>query len=79
MLSAAVKAAGIDLCGGEYTLLAPSDAAIKNHNREVGAPIDDDILKYCVIEGKKFCSDLNADQKTLNRAALTSCHKFREN
>jgi len=79
LLSAAVKAAGIDLSGGEYTLLAPSDAAIEKHNREVGTPIDADVLKYHVIEGKKSMSDLNADQKTLNGATLTSYRKFRKN
>merc|ERR1712071_342949 len=53
--------------------------SVEKHNREVGTPIDADILKYHVIEGKKSLADLNADQKTLNGGTLTSYRKFRKN
>merc|ERR1719491_1131971 len=78
-LAGAITAAGIDLSGGDFTLLAPSNAAIEKHNREVGTPIDADVLKYHVIEGKKSMDDLNSDQKTLNGGTLTSYRKFRKN
>ena len=79
LLSAALADSGIDLSGGEYTLLAPSDNAIEKHNREVGTPIDADVLKYHVIEGKKSMDDLVTDQVTLNGGTLTSYRKFRKN
>ena len=79
VLAGAMKAEGIDLSGGEYTLLAPSNSAIEKHNTEVGTPITADVLKYHVIEGKKTLDGLNADQKTLNGGTLTSYRKFRKN
>merc|ERR1719388_633220 len=51
-LSAALDSAGVDLSGGTYTLLAPSNSAFDKHNAEVGTPIDAAVLKYHVIEGK---------------------------
>merc|ERR1719347_2142030 len=57
---------GVDLSGGEYTLLAPANSAFDKHNNEVGTPITADVLKYHVIEGKKTMDALNTDQKTLN-------------
>ena len=47
--------------------------------REVGTPIDADVLKYHVIEGKKSMDALNSDQKTLNGGTLTYYRKFRKN
>ena len=46
---------------------------------EVGTPIDADVLKYHVIEGKKTMDALNSDQKTLNGGTLTAYRKFRKN
>merc|ERR1712154_515814 len=70
---------GVDLSGGEYTLLAPANSAFDKHNTEVGTPIDADVLKYHVIEGKKTMDALNSDQKTLNGGTLTYYRKFRKN
>merc|ERR1711990_872832 len=67
---------GVDLSGGEYTLLAPANSAFDKHNTEVGTPIDADVLKYHVIEGKKTMDALNSDQKTLNGGTLTYYRKF---
>jgi hypothetical protein len=78
-LAAALSANGIDLSGGTYTVLAPSNSAIEKHKTEVGTPITADILKYHVIEGKKSMDALNADQKTLNGGTLTYYRKFRKN
>jgi len=78
-LAAAIKDAGIDLSSGEFTILAPSDSAIAKHNKEVGTPIDADILKYHVIPGKKSLDALTVDQETLNGGTLTSYRKFRKN
>jgi len=78
-LATAIEGAGIDLSGGEYTLLAPSNSAFDKHNAEVGSPIDADVLKYHVIEGKKALDALNTDQKTLNGGTLTAYRKFRKN
>merc|ERR1740124_445890 len=71
--------AGIDLSGGEYTLLAPADSSIDKHIAEVGTPIDADVLKYHVIKGKKTLDQLQADQETLQGGTLTSYRKFRKN
>merc|ERR1712087_1054988 len=60
---------GVDLSGGEYTLLAPANSAFDKHNNEVGTPITADVLKYHVIEGKK----------TLDGGTLTAYRKFRKN
>merc|ERR1711924_506665 len=70
---------GVDLSGGEYTLLAPANSAFDKHNAEVGTPIDAAVLKYHVIEGKKTMDALNTDQKTLNGGTLTAYRKFRKN
>ena len=78
-LISALQGAGVDLEGGEYTLLAPSNSAIAKHNTEVGTPITADVLKYHVIEGKKTMDALNTDQKTLNGGTLTAYRKFRKN
>merc|ERR1711968_209499 len=78
-LASAIEGAGIDLSSGEYTLLAPSNSTFDKHNAEVGTPIDADVLKYHVIEGKKALDALNTDQKTLNGGTLTSYRKFRKN
>ena len=78
-LAAACKAEGIDLSGGTYTMLAPSDSAFDKHANEVGTPITADILKYHVIEGKQALDSLTTDQKTLNGGTLTSYRKFRKN
>merc|ERR1712146_390418 len=78
-LASAIEGAGIDLSGGEYTLMGPSNSAFDKHNTEVGTPIDADVLKYHVIEGKKALDALNTDQKTLNGGTLTSYRKFRKN
>merc|ERR1711861_60862 len=74
-----IEGAGVDLSGGEYTLLAPSNSAFDKHNTEVGTPITADVLKYHVIEGKKSMDALNSDQKTLNGGTLTYYRKFRKN
>merc|ERR1719189_2471747 len=79
VLAGAIEGAGVDLSGGEYTLLAPSNSAIEKHNTEVGTPIDADVLKYHVIEGKVALDGLTTDQKTLNGGTLTSYRKFRKN
>ena len=78
-LASALSSNGVDLSGGEYTLLAPANSAFDKHNAEVGTPIDADVLKYHVIEGKKTMDALNTDQKTLNGGTLTSYRKFRKN
>merc|ERR1719258_1002231 len=78
-LAAALSKEGVDLSGGEYTLLAPSNSAFDKHNNEVGTPITADVLKYHVIEGKKTMDALNTDQKTLNGGTLTAYRKFRKN
>ena len=70
-LAAALSKEGVDLSGGEYTLLAPANSAFDKHNNEVGTPITADVLKYHVIEGKKTMDALNSDQKTLNGGTLT--------
>merc|ERR1712072_1468986 len=70
---------GVDMGGGEYTVLAPSNSAFDKHNAEVGSPITADVLKYHVIEGKKSMDALNSDQKTLNGGTLTYYRKFRKN
>ena len=38
-LAAALSKEGVDLSGGEYTLLAPANSAFDKHNAEVGTPI----------------------------------------
>merc|ERR1719261_200748 len=76
-LAAALK--DVDLSGGDYTLLAPSDSAFEKHEKEVGTPITADILKYHVIPGKVGMDGLNVDQKTLNGGTLTAYRKFRKN
>merc|ERR1719182_841019 len=78
-LAGALESNGVDLSGGTYTLLAPSNSAIAKHNTEVGTPIDAAVLKYHVIEGKKTMDALNSDQKTLNGGTLTAYRKFRKN
>ena len=78
-LAAALSKEGIDLSGGEYTLLAPANSAFDKHNNEVGTPVTADVLKYHVIEGKKTMDALNSDQKTLNGGTLTAYRKFRKN
>ena len=78
-LASALSSNGVDLSGGEYTLLAPANSAFDKHNAEVGTPIDADVLKYHVIEGKKTMDALNSDQKTLNGGTLTYYRKFRKN
>ena len=76
-LAAALK--DVDLSGGEFTLLAPSDSAFAKHEKEVGTPITADILKYHVIPGKVALAALTTDQKTLNGGTLVSYRKFRKN
>lgn len=76
-LAAALK--DVDLSGGEFTLLAPSDSAFAKHEKEVGTPITADILKYHVIPGKVSLAGLTSDQKTLNGGTLVSYRKFRKN
>ena len=78
-LASALSSNGVDLSGGEYTLLAPANSAFDKHNNEVGTPITADVLKYHVIEGKKTMDALNSDQKTLNGGTLTAYRKFRKN
>ena len=78
-LVGALQSAGVDLEGGEYTLLAPSNSAIAKHNTEVGTPIDANVLKYHVITGKKSLDQLTVDQPTLQGGTLTSYRKFRKN
>ena len=77
-LASALSSNGVDLSGGEYTLLAPANSAFDKHNNEVGTPITADVLKYHVIEGKKTMDALNTDQKTLNGGTLTYYRKFRK-
>merc|ERR1719201_1059470 len=60
-LAAALSKEGVDLSGGEYTLLAPANSAFDKHNNEVGTPITADVLKYHVIEGKKTMDALNTE------------------
>ena len=79
VLAGALESNGVDLSGGQYTLLAPSNSAIAKHNTEVGTPIDAAVLKYHVIEGKVAMDGLTSDQKTLNGGTLTSYRKFRKN
>ena len=74
----AAALADVDLSGGEYTLLAPSDSAIDKHIA-LGGEITADILKYHVIIGKKTIDQLNEDQETLQGGTLTSYRKFRKN
>ena len=76
-LAAALK--DVDLSGGEFTLLAPSDSAFAKHEKEVGTPITADVLKYHVIPGKVSLAGLTSDQKTLNGGTLVSYRKFRKN
>ena len=64
-LAAALTKEGIDLSGGEYTLLAPANSAFDKHNAEVGTPIDAAVLKYHVIEGKKT---MDASTRTRRRS-----------
>jgi len=78
-LVAAAAAAGVDLDGGDYTILAPSDSAFEKHRIEVGTEITADILKYHVIPGKISMDQLDTDQKTLNGGTLTAYRKFRKN
>ncbi len=78
-LVAALESEGVDLSGGDYTILAPSDSAFEKHEREVGTPITADILKYHVIPGKKSLDSLTEDQDTLQGTKLTSYRKFRKN
>jgi hypothetical protein len=78
-LAAALSANGVDLSGGQYTVLAPSDSAFDKHEKEVGTPVDANILKYHVIEGKVAMDALTTDQKTLNGGTLTAYRKFRKN
>merc|ERR1719382_743045 len=54
-LAAAIEKEGIDLSSGEFTILAPTDAAF---DKEVGTPITAEILKYHVIPGKKLWINL---------------------
>merc|ERR1712154_669225 len=63
-LASALSSNGVDLSGGEYTLLAPANSAFDKHH---------------VIEGKKTMDALNSDQKTLNGGTLTYYRKFRKN
>ena len=70
---------GVNLDGGSYTLLAPSNSAIEKHNKEVGTPLDANILKYHVINGAVAMSGLTVDQPTLNGGTLTAYRKFRKN
>jgi len=78
-LADALKAEGIDLSDGEYTLLAPSDSAFEKHANEVGTPITADVLKYHVIKGKVALDGLTVDQPTLQGGSLTAYRKFRKN
>jgi hypothetical protein len=79
VLAGAMQAQGVNLDGGQYTLLAPSNSAIDKHNKEVGTPIDANILKYHVINGAVPMSGLTVDQPTLNGGTLTAYRKFRKN
>ena len=45
-LAAALTKEGVDLSGGEYTLLAPANSAFDKHNNEVGTPITADAVSY---------------------------------
>jgi uncharacterized surface protein with fasciclin (FAS1) repeats len=78
-LAAAIEKEGIDYSSGEFTILAPTDAAFDKHDKEVGTPITAEILKYHVIPGKKTLDQLTSDQKTLQGGTLTSYRKFRKN
>merc|ERR1712003_233471 len=78
-LTAALEKAGIDLSDPDITLLAPSDSAFDKHEREVGTPVDADVLKYHVIKGKVSMAGLDKDQPTLQGGALTAYRKFRKN
>jgi len=78
-LSSALKAEGIDLDSGDYTLLAPANSAFEKHEKEVGTPITADVLKYHVIKGKKSLDDITEDQETLQGGSLTYYRKFRKN
>merc|ERR1711988_77270 len=78
-LAAALEASSIDLSSGEFTLLAPSDSAFEKHEKEVGTPITDDILKYHIIPSKVSMDGLTVDQPTLQGGTLTSYRKFRKN
>ena len=62
-LAAALK--DVDLSGGDYTLLAPSDSAFEKHETNDGTPLTADILKYHVIEGKVTQGAIAGNQKTL--------------
>ena len=75
----AVAAAGIDLSAGEYTVLAPSDSAFEKHQMSGGDPINEEILKYHIIPGRKSLDQLTADQPTLQGGTLKAYRKFRKN
>ena len=77
-LSAALKDNGVDLSGGEYTLLAPADSAFDKHINAGGCAVTADILKYHVIEGKVPMASIDGDQKTLNGASLKYKREFRK-
>ena len=79
MFVAEVEKAGIDLSGGDYTILAPSDSAFEKHGTNNGCAITADILKYHVIPGKKSLEMLNADQPTLQGDTLKYDRRFRKN
>ena len=79
LFAEALTANGVDITTGEHTVLAPSDGAIEKHIKEVGTPIDADILKYHIIPGTKTLDGLTSDQETLNGKTLTAYRKFRKN
>ena len=73
--AAALKDAGIDVDGSDYTILAPIDSAIDKFEGEITA----DILKYHIIPGKKGLEALTTDQETLQGGTLTAYRKYRKN
>ena len=74
---AAIEQAGLakTLQGiGPYTLLAPTDEACAAYQGQ----LDEDLLKYHIIEGKHATGSFSGDLKTLNGESLTYTRKFRK-
>ena len=64
---AAIKAAGIDLSSGDFTIFAPTDDAVEEYGKELTA----DVLKYHVAAGKISKDSIGGDVPTLNGKSLT--------
>jgi len=65
--SAAAKAAGVDLSSGEFTVLAPTDLAMEEANKET---LTKDEVNLHLIAGKKTTDALKGDQVTVQGKTL---------